>query len=124
MRWASVLQTLGSLKCMRRGTRLSRIYDLVAAAARRRARDGAVIALPCHVDEVVDAEGDQGQHHEQHDDNDGDNVVFLHGCGSLLVPLQVDSFSELRWQKSLRGRTRPSFMAGKLEPIERPFLLD
>ncbi|KAI0011452.1 hypothetical protein F4779DRAFT_212722 [Xylariaceae sp. FL0662B] len=34
------------------------------------------------VDEAVDAEGDEGQHDKQHDDDDGDDVVFLdHGCG-------------------------------------------
>lgn len=41
--------------------------------------------MPCHVDEVVDAEGDEGEDDEEHNDDDGNNVVLLHlGDGGLV----------------------------------------
>jgi hypothetical protein len=33
------------------------------------------------------AKGDTGQHQEQDDDNDGDDVVLLHGCGLGMAPV-------------------------------------
>lgn len=32
---------------------------------------------------MVDAEGNDGQHDKQDNDDDGDGVVFLHHCGGL-----------------------------------------
>ena len=38
-------------------------------------------ASPGNADEVVDAEGDEGQDDEEDDDDDGDDVVLLHFDG-------------------------------------------
>jgi hypothetical protein len=41
-----------------------------------------VHVLPRDADEPVDTEGDQGEHDKQNNDDNGDNVVLLHGCGA------------------------------------------
>ncbi|KAK2003504.1 hypothetical protein LX36DRAFT_106234 [Colletotrichum falcatum] len=58
----------------------SRIDKLVGAAASRLSRHAHALARG--VDQSIDAKGDTGEHDEENDDDDrNDIVLFDHGCG-------------------------------------------
>ncbi|KAK0641046.1 hypothetical protein B0T16DRAFT_419010 [Cercophora newfieldiana] len=60
---------------------LARCLGHIARAAVRGAGDCAVDVAPGYANEVVDAEGYEGEDDEEDDDDDGDDVVLLHFGG-------------------------------------------
>ncbi|KXJ89698.1 hypothetical protein Micbo1qcDRAFT_165017 [Microdochium bolleyi] len=87
---------------------MARLVYYAAGAAGTRCGDGTAGAG--HVDETVNAKGDEGEDDEEDDDDDGDGVVLLdHGCGcasewggcmSRVVVLRVPAVAE--WKTSPR----------------------
>jgi uncharacterized protein YciW len=49
-----------------------------ASTARAAARRCDAALSPCHVYEAVDAKRDEAEDNEQDNDNDGNDIVFLH----------------------------------------------